>query len=135
MSPPITVCVIDDDEFVRITICAALHFAGLGTAQAPEGAAGLVQIARTKAGIAIVDIFMPGKEGLETIGDIKANFPHVKVLAISGGGVIARAEVLSLASDLGADAYLAKPFRNEELVAKVKELIARDDARAHQASS
>jgi CheY-like chemotaxis protein len=86
MRPPPVVCVIDDDEYVRLTLCAALTYAGFQTVQARDGACGLDAIARANAAVAVIDLIMPGKEGLETIIEAKARFPDLKILAVTGGG-------------------------------------------------
>lgn len=120
------VCVIEDDAAVRETVCNHLIGAGLEALAAPDGDSGLEIIAKRDASVAIVDIFMPGKEGLETISELKAKFPLVKILAITGGGVSMPAkETLSLADALGADDLLPKPFRRDVLIQKVFSLLGR----------
>jgi DNA-binding response OmpR family regulator len=116
------VCVVDDDTGVRQTICMILETAGYVTSQARDGKEGLEAIARTRATIAVIDILMPNQEGLETIAQAKERFPGLKVLAITGGGQAGTLSYLTLASALGADAVLPKPFRSEELVNKVRQL-------------
>lgn len=116
------VCVIDDDTNVRQTICTILETAGYVTSQARDGREGLEAIARTRAAIAVIDILMPNQEGLETIAQSKERFPGIKVLAITGGGHSGTHSYLTLASALGADATLPKPFRSEELLTKVRQL-------------
>lgn len=120
------VCVIEDDAPVRQTICNHLHGAGLAAVGAPDGDVGVETVERENASVAIVDIFMPGKEGLETITELKAKFPLVKILAITGGGVsMPASETLSLADALGADDLLSKPFRRELLIKKVFALLGK----------
>jgi DNA-binding response OmpR family regulator len=117
------ICVIDDNEFVRLTICAALNYAGFATVQAAGGDLGLKEIARTGARVAIVDMIMPNKEGLETIADTKRRFPQIRILAVSGGWPSGGPDtLLKLAREFGADDVLAKPFRNADLVEKVTHL-------------
>ena len=65
---------------------------------------------------------MPDQEGLETIMEIKRDYPHIKVLAISGGGKLATGDYLSMAGRLGADFTLRKPFFKQELLDAVQEL-------------
>jgi DNA-binding response OmpR family regulator len=117
------VCVIDDNDLVRTTICNALREAGFETVEAEDGIAGLKVIAESKARIAVIDIVMPVREGHDVIVDATRRFPDLKVLAVSGGGMAGPKEYLELALQLGAHDALAKPFRNAELVKKVKALI------------
>ena len=124
MDPSAVVCVIDDDEFVRLTVCAALNYAGFFTVEATNGKEGLEAIRRTGARIAIVDVIMPVMGGLQTIAEAKRQFPNTKILAITAGGKRARGDLLTAARELGADECLAKPFRNEDLMAKISSLLA-----------
>lgn len=66
---------------------------------------------------------MPDKEGLETIMELRRDFPEVKIIAISGGGRVKPEEYLDLADKLGAHRKLTKPFVREELLAAVQELL------------
>jgi DNA-binding response OmpR family regulator len=117
------VCVIDDNELVRRTICNALKDAGFATVEAEDGVTGLRVIAESEARVAVIDIVMPVREGHDVIVDATRKFPDLKVLAVSGGGVVGPTEYLELALQLGAHDALAKPFRNAELVKKVRQLI------------
>ncbi len=72
----------------------------------------------------VTDIIMPTQEGIETIIAMKAARPGVKILAMSGGGRIKGEQFLYIASQLGADRVLAKPFQPAEVVRIVGEMIA-----------
>lgn len=122
-----SVCVIDDDANVRQTIRTILETVGYMTAEASDGEQGLEAIARTGATIAVVDIIMPNREGLETIAEAKTRFPSLKILAISGSErAIGSQGYLALATAIGADDVLRKPLRAEELLAKIKRLVEAD---------
>jgi DNA-binding NtrC family response regulator len=122
MGKAATVCVIDDDQLVRRTICNALEAAGFLTVEAEDGIQGLKAIERTQARIAVIDIIMPTREGLDVIVDATRRFPELKVLAVTGGGQVGPTDYLELALQLGAHDALAKPFRNAELVKRVSRL-------------
>jgi DNA-binding response OmpR family regulator len=115
----IRVLVIDDDEFVRTTLCVALTAAGLDVAQAPNGDQGLATLQSLDADVAIVDVFMPDKDGIEVIRDIRRYFPSLRVIAISGSHRSGGLDYLRVARSLGADVTLAKPFPPSDLVAAV----------------
>jgi len=70
----------------------------------------------------ITDLFMPEHEGLETITELHKNFPHVAILAISGGSVASTA-MLAVALQLGAANTLEKPFDKETLLAAVEKTL------------
>jgi DNA-binding response OmpR family regulator len=122
MGKATVVCVIDDDELVRRTISDVLKGAGFETVEAEDGNTGLDLIESSKAGIAVIDIVMPVREGHDVIVDATRRFPALKVLAVSGGGSVEPKEYLELAQQLGAHDVLAKPFRNADLIAKIKNL-------------
>ena len=70
----------------------------------------------------ITDLFMPIKEGLELITELRKQFPHIAILAISGTSVASRA-MLSVALELGATTTLEKPFDKETLLAMVEKTL------------
>lgn len=61
----------------------------------------------------VTDIIMPDREGIETLLEVRRQWPDCKIIAISGGGRVDAEQFLSLAGNLGADATLKKPFRRE----------------------
>jgi len=72
----------------------------------------------------ITDIFMPNCDGLETLGRLRAEYPDLKVLVVSGGGVRRRESgYLFTAREIGANAVLSKPFENEALLGAVRGLL------------
>lgn len=78
---------------------------------------------QTPTDLIVTDIVMPEKEGLQAIMDIRRDFPKVRIIAMSGGGIIEAETYLKLAEKLGADRILIKPFRANELLAMVAELL------------
>jgi DNA-binding response OmpR family regulator len=71
--------------------------------------------------LVVTDLFMPNKEGLATIMELRRDFPKVAIIAISG--MSDAAPLLSVARKLGADKTLEKPFQAEELLMAAKELL------------
>jgi CheY-like chemotaxis protein len=121
----VLVCVIDDDDLVRQTICGVLNNAGFSTVEASDGDIGLQVVRRSNPAVVVTDILMPNREGIETILLLKAEFPNIGVLAISGSYAPESALYLESAKTLGADDCLAKPFRADELVKRVTRLSSR----------
>ncbi|HSZ73342.1 MAG TPA: response regulator [Rhizomicrobium sp.] len=117
------ICVIDDDDAVRQTICRILTGAGHAVVEARDGRMGLKVIEHAHPTMIITDIVMPNREGIETIMEVKQRFPNIPILAISGGGRMEPNGFLDLAGKLGADDCLAKPFRPPELLRKVDALL------------
>jgi DNA-binding response OmpR family regulator len=119
----LTVCVIDDDEHVRVTVAQILRHAGYVVVEASDGDKGLEVVKNTNPDIVVTDIVMPNREGIETIRELRERFPDVRILAISGGGGTSySAGFLEVARALGADDVLAKPFRTAELLHKLGKL-------------
>lgn len=73
--------------------------------------------------LAIIDIYMPDKDGIETLMEMRRNSPEAKALAISGGGKVGLDQVLTMAESLGARGSLSKPFTPEELLLKVNGIL------------
>ena len=117
------ILVIDDDDTVRLSVRLALEDAEHQVDEAPDGAAGLERLKIQPADLVVTDIFMPEKEGLETIDEIRRDYPEIKIIAISGGGRIEPQDYLETARQLGADRALLKPFDIQLLVDTVDELL------------
>ena len=113
------VLIVDDEPAVRQTVREILEEEGHAVIEAPDGKAGLWLFRETRPDLAIVDLFMPEKEGIETIVDMRAANPDAKIIAMSGGGRFGTTGLLDGVTDLGATATLAKPFRREGLLAAV----------------
>ncbi len=114
-----TVLVVDDDALVRETIMNFMSTAGFEVDGASDGTVGVASYSEKKHDLVITDILMPGKEGIETIMDIRQINPNVKIIAISGQGWSGPVSYLDLAKQLGADSALSKPFSKSELLQTV----------------
>ncbi len=120
------ILVIDDEESVRSTLREILEEAGYEVADAADGGQGLKLLARqrfrygkdTPVHVVVTDMVMPGKEGSETILELRRRYPKIKVIAISGAGE----DYLRMAKVLGVEHILPKPFTPDELVEAVRAL-------------
>jgi len=117
------VLVVDDDIDLLRTLARRFHSAGSRVTVAKDGDEALARFHHSTPAVVVTDILMPNREGLDTIMKMKARSPEVKILAISGGGLMDAACVLDLAHRLGADAVLPKPFRADQLLEAVRNLI------------
>jgi len=77
--------------------------------------------------ILITDVLMPNKEGLELIQETKLSYPHIHIIAISGGGAVGLQDCLMFADGFGADRVFAKPLRPQHLVEAVNELLGQKE--------
>ncbi len=91
--------------------------------EAADGEEGIRLLHQNKVDLAITDIFMPDKDGILTIKDIRHNFPDVKIIAMSGGGSIGSTNSLHVAKVLGAEEVFSKPFEPEELLSTIQEML------------
>ncbi len=118
------VLVVDDDFQMREMLGVILGRKGYDVATAPDGSVAVRLQKEKPYDIVITDIIMPEKEGLETISEIRRNYPRVKIIAISGGGRNRPDGYLELAKQIGANMVLAKPFGSWEILSAVRELTA-----------
>jgi CheY-like chemotaxis protein len=121
-----SVLVIDDDETIRVLLRTILEREGYRVVDAPDGDKGLRQYQESPTDLVITDLIMPGKEGIETIRDLRKKFPHVKIIAVSGGGRIGPESYLKMAKGVGALRTLSKPFDRMVLLKTVQEVMEMD---------
>ncbi len=117
------ILVVDDEEQMRSTLRQMLESSGYEVVEAPDGKVALWLYKENPTDIIIMDLIMPEKEGIETIGELKQLSPEVKIIAISGGGQGDPTQYLDIAEKVGADRTLAKPFEKEALLNAVKDLL------------
>ena len=117
------ILVVDDDAAVRDSIQTILTLDGYDLVEAENGRYCEAEIGRRPPDLIILDIFMPDRDGIETIRSVRRTHPHLKILAISGtvGGQLEQA--LAFAQEFGADAVLHKPFAPELLRTTVRSLL------------
>ncbi len=118
------ILVIDDDAQFNRMVCVILTQAGYETSSAPDGDAGLKLFRQERPDLVITDIYMPEKEGLETIMELRAADREIKILVMSGGSPqLKMAEMFTMAELFGADAMLPKPFAIETFLKTVSGLL------------
>ena len=117
------ILIIDDDVTLRQALTKHLEHAGHEVRQAADGDAGVRAYERRAADVVIVDIFMPGQGGLQTIARLRREWPAVKIVAISGTQRAGAIDVGGHALAVGADRFISKPFEAAELAALVDTLV------------
>ncbi len=118
------VLIIDDDPAIRELWRAALEAEGHRVLTAPSGLEG-VEIARSQPiEVVVTDLYMPGKDGIETVREIKRAWPGIRVLIVSGGGRMNEKPFLNFALKFGAEKALQKPVELDHFCAAVDELVA-----------
>jgi CheY-like chemotaxis protein len=110
-----TILLIDDDELLRKALRHLLVALGHEVFEAADGKAGVLMFDPRRHELVITDIVMPEMEGMQVIMELRKRHRGVKVIAMSGGGLMQIGDYLQTAKLLGADALLAKPFSREDL--------------------
>jgi CheY-like chemotaxis protein len=115
--------VADDDADMRQSMRLLLQRAGYEVELAADGERALELQRSRPTDVLITDIFMPESDGLETIERFRREFPGVRIIAMSGGGVRFKGEAfLATAGIAGADAVLRKPFDKRALLDTLRSL-------------
>jgi len=119
-----SVLVIDDDRLFLSLVRRLLEEQGHEVRCAGHGVEGLTAYRQQPADVVLCDLFMPEKEGLETIRELRSEFPDARIIATSGGSTcLGGADFLGMARMFGAAAVLSKPFDAEALVEAVRSLL------------
>lgn len=116
-----TILVIDDEPDILELLRLALEDAGYTVRTSREGGHGLAMAKQDGCSLAIVDLFMPGKEGLETILALRRELPMIKLIAMSGGS--GHTDMLTVAESFGADLTIHKPFDLDRLLHSIAALL------------
>ena len=116
------VLVIDDNEDFRKLALLWFQIHGIEAQGAANGVEGLNLQRSQPADIVVTDIFMPEKEGIETIQDLRREFPAAKIIAMTGRESLTDYDVFQVARELGVVKTFKKPFKLDDLVAAVEEI-------------
>jgi CheY-like chemotaxis protein len=113
--------IVDDERELRDVLHEFFEESGYDVIEAADGRVALELLENSQVDVAIVDIFMPGVDGLELLTVLRKRPKSAKIVAISGGGETQSGDVpLQVARLLGAHATLEKPFDFEVLLSHVK---------------
>lgn len=118
-----SILIVDDEKLARMTVRQMLEGEGHEVCDAGNGQAALDQLAGTQVDVVVTDIVMPDKEGIQTIIELRRDYPEVKIIAMSGGGRVGNVDFLTVAKQIGAEHVLRKPFRQRELMEAVNDCL------------
>lgn len=117
------ILVIDDEPQVLNMLQKMLELEGYTVLTAVDGKQGLRICETSAVDLVVTDVVMPEVEGLEVIMTLKRSSPNVKIIAISGGARIQPHDYLDMAGMLGAHRTFTKPFKRQEMLDAIKELL------------
>ena len=118
------ILVADDDPGIRRTLHIGLTQAGYEVVEARDGEEAMRLWRDDGADLVISDIYMPDKDGLEVIRELRAKSPTTPVIAMTDGGRSKNLDPLRHSETFGARRTIAKPFTLEEMLAIVKQVLA-----------
>ncbi len=121
------ILVVEDEPTAAAVLAKGLREHAYAVDVTPDGVAALEQVAATQYDLLIVDVLLPGIDGLEVCRRLRAEGSAVPILMLTAlGRLDERVEGL----DAGADDYLPKPYHFKELLARVRALLRRGPALA-----
>jgi two-component system OmpR family response regulator len=126
-----SILIADDDPHIRQLLAFALRKAGLEVEESGDGEATLKAVAARPPHLLVLDINMPGMDGLEVCRRIRATSDMPILFLSSRDDEIDRV----LGMELGADDYVVKPFSPREVVARINAILRRADGRQANAAS
>jgi CheY-like chemotaxis protein len=116
----------EDNHDLRSALVRQLRRVGHEVIEASDGSRCLDLLRSTRVDLFIIDIFMPRIDGIAIIAITRRDLAQVPILAISGGGAVARDKTLEVARRFGATRTLTKPFMPGEFITAVHDLLATD---------
>ncbi len=117
------ILIVDDEPQVRQVLCAELEAAGYEVREAPNGKEGMKALRDTPSDLVITDLIMPEMDGLDFIRELYFQHPGLKIIAMTGGGILHSQDYLFMARRLGAHRVISKPFQVSDLLSIVQELV------------
>ena len=116
-----SILVVEDEETIADFVSMGLEYAGFRVAVASDGTEALSAFRRTRPDMVILDVMLPGLDGFGVLRQLRLQSDVPVVMLTARGEVDDRVQGL----DLGADDYLAKPFKFKELLARVRAVLRR----------
>jgi DNA-binding response OmpR family regulator len=125
----VKVLLVEDERRIADFVCEGLGARGLFVEHVDNGHAGYARAADGQFDIVILDIMLPGRDGLSILSELRKKSVTTPIILLTARNELGD-RVKGL--DLGADDYLAKPFYVEELVSRIHALVRRDHQSALQ---
>lgn len=120
------ILIIDDDPQIRSLVKRRLEKDGYSVWEAVHGKEALKTLDEKEIDLAIVDIIMPEKGGIETLMEFKSKYPNLKTVVISGKVDTEADSFKMLIKQFGSQTILTKPFELDRLVGTVEKLLSQE---------
>ena len=121
------VLIADDDRAIRESLATALEINGYEVTACPDGVSALAAFREARPDVLVLDVMMPGVDGLGVCQVLRAEGDHIPILMLT-----ARVETADRVAglDAGADDYVPKPYEIDEVLARLRALMRRAEATA-----
>ncbi|GCE12947.1 response regulator transcription factor [Tengunoibacter tsumagoiensis] len=123
------ILIVDDDPRITDLVRRIFAYEGYSVAVAMSGDAALTRMLERAPDLIVLDVMLPGLDGLEVVSRLRMAGDRVPVLLLTARDAVAD-RVKGL--EIGADDYLVKPFAHEELLARVKALLRRNQTERNE---
>jgi len=116
------ILIVEDEPNVVSVLTRGLNAGGLESSVAPDGIVALEMISAHSFELIVMDIMLPGINGIDLCKHVKTKYPHIPVIMLTALG---STENIVTGLDNGADDYLVKPFKIAELAARIRTVLRR----------
>jgi DNA-binding NtrC family response regulator len=120
------ILIVDDEKNIRLTLSRSLEVLGVETDSAEDGKEALVKLREKEFGLILLDIRMPGVDGMEVLRQVRENRPDIRIIVLTAYGTI---ELAVEAMKLGAVDFIQKPFVPEQIRERVARVMRREKIR------
>jgi len=116
------ILIVDDSKFMRMLLADLLTRNGFEVLEAESGEQAVKVFLEESPDLVTLDILMPGRDGIETLQDLRAQSPDARVVMVTALGM---EDYIKRALDSGADGFILKPFSAEKVLETVQEVLER----------
>lgn len=116
----IRILVVDDSKFMRMLLGDLLSRNGFDVLEAESGEEALQIYRKERPDLVTLDILMPGRDGIETVGDLREEDPSARIVMVTALGM---EDYIQRALEAGADGFILKPFSPERVLDTLKEVL------------
>jgi DNA-binding response OmpR family regulator len=120
--PVTTVAFVEDDPAIASVVVSYLRRAGHEVAYASDGPGGLALVARSDPDLVLLDVMLPGMDGIEVCRRVRAASPHLPIVMLTALGEV---DDRIAGLEVGADDYVTKPFSPRELMLRIESVLRR----------